>query len=168
MAPETARALIRPATVADLDGVVAIERISFSDPPWSRASFASLLGDPHAQFLVAILDGETRQRLGGYVVTWTVADEGDLSNLAVAPEIRHRGLGRRLLEAAITNARRSHVRSLYLEVRESNAIALRLYASRGFVHVGRRRRYYRQPVEDALILCLDVSAEPGTEAPVMP
>ena len=172
MAVEAAAVRIRPATAADLDGVLAIERVSFSDPPWSRASFASLVGDPQAQFLVATVEGADAvagQRPGrppiaavvGYVVTWVAADEGDLSNLAVVPEMRRRGLGGRLLDAAIERAQRAGVRALYLEVRESNATALRLYASRRFASVGRRQRYYRQPVEDALILCLDMSSLPA-------
>jgi ribosomal-protein-alanine N-acetyltransferase len=171
MAGEVAAARIRPATSADLDGVVAIERTSFSDPPWSRATFASLIGDPQGQFLVAIIEdpvtgaglpgSHSRSTVVGYVVTWVAADEGDLSNLAVAPQMRRRGLGGRLLDAAIDRARAAGVRALYLEVRESNTIALRLYASRRFAAVGRRQRYYRQPVEDALILCLDMSLPSG-------
>ncbi len=172
MAGEVTAARIRPATSADLDGVVAIERTSFSDPPWSRAAFASLIGDPQGQFLVAIIEdpatvaglpGSRSERsvVVGYVVTWVAAEEADLSNLAVAPQMRRRGLGGRLLDAAIDSARAAGVRALYLEVRESNAIALRLYASRRFAAVGRRQRYYRQPVEDALILCLDVSSPSG-------
>ena len=169
MMRETLAAHIRPATALDLDGVVAIERISFSDPPWSRSSFASLISDPHARFLVASVGGpedaigERRDFcsspavIAGYVVVSVAADEGDLSNLAVAPEMRRHGVGGRLLDAAIQSAHDAGVRALYLEVRESNAGALRLYASRGFAPVGRRQRYYRQPVEDALILCLDVS-----------
>ncbi len=174
MAAEVAAARIRPAISADLNGVVAIERTSFSDPPWSRAAFASLIGDPQGQFLVAIIEdppqdtvaglpgsAALRSTVAGYVVTWVAADEGDLSNLAVAPQMRRRGLGGRLLNAAIDSARAAGVRVLYLEVRESNAIALSLYASRRFVAVGRRQRYYRQPIEDALILCLDVSSPSG-------
>jgi ribosomal-protein-alanine N-acetyltransferase len=160
---------IRPASAADLDRVVAIERVSFSDPPWSRASFASLIDDPHAQFLVATVGSaeatagsrrlhSTGSVVAGYVVTWVAADEGDLSNLAVAPDLRRNGVGGQLLDAAIESARAAGVRALYLEVRESNAVALHLYASRGFGAVGRRQRYYRQPVEDALILCLDPSS----------
>jgi ribosomal-protein-alanine N-acetyltransferase len=172
MAAEAATVRIRPATAADLDGVLAIERVSFSDPPWSRASFAALIGDPQAHFLVATVEGAdamvgrgaghpVASAVVGYVVTWVAADEGDLSNLAVVPEMRRRGLGGRLLDAAIERARAAGVRALYLEVRESNATALRLYSSRRFASVGRRQRYYRQPVEDALILCLDVSSRPA-------
>jgi len=172
MAGEGLVVRIRRATTADLDGVLAIERVSFSDPPWSRAAFASLIGDPQAQFLVAIHEGPEplagqrggsppRSTVVGYVVTWVAGDEGDLSNLAVAPEMRRRGLGGRLLDAAIQSALAAGVRALYLEVRESNAIALRLYASRRFAAVGRRRRYYRQPLEDALILCVNLLTSPG-------
>jgi [ribosomal protein S18]-alanine N-acetyltransferase len=168
---------IRPATDRDLDGVVAIERVSFSDPPWSRSSFASLLGDPQVQFLVATLNDRgpgfgvlglgtnasagsvktSGSSIAGYVVTWVVFDQGDLSNLAVDPRLRRRGIGRRLLEAAIAGARVAGARALFLEVRESNAVALSLYSSRGFSQVGRRRGYYRQPVEDALVLRLDLT-----------
>jgi [ribosomal protein S18]-alanine N-acetyltransferase len=173
--------LIRPATGRDLDAIVAIERVSFSDPPWSRSSFASLLDDPQAQFFVATVKSAARDprsgmqteltdssvgpvpgsgdSIAGYVVTWVVFDQGDLSNLAVDPALRRRGIGRRLLEAAIAGARAAGARALFLEVRESNAAALGLYSSRGFTPVGRRRGYYRQPTEDALVLRLDLSRE---------
>jgi len=150
---------IRPATAADIDAIVAIERVAFSDPPWSRSSFVRLLKDPYVQFLVA----EAADPLGGppaaatvvgYVVTYVVVDEADISNLAVSPECRGRGVGRRLLEAAIAGVESVGVRTVYLEVRESNTVALRLYDSRGFGVVGRRSAYYRHPAEDALILRL--------------
>jgi ribosomal-protein-alanine N-acetyltransferase len=79
-------------------------------------------------------------------------DEGELANLAVAPELRSRGIGRLLLDAILQNATTRGVRQLYLEVRESNVAARGLYLGRGFEQVGRRKRYYRSPTEDALIL----------------
>jgi [ribosomal protein S18]-alanine N-acetyltransferase len=181
---------IRRATAADLDAVVAIERVSFSDPPWSRSSFAALLDDPQVQFLVTtVRDGVqdpgsgvrglapdsgavpvtgSGDGIAGYAVTWVVFDQGDLSNLAVDPGLRRRGIGRRLLEAAIDSARAAGAYALFLEVRESNAVALRLYASRGFSRVGRRRRYYRQPAEDALVLRLDLTGAAGASSRAAP
>src|SRR5207253_2646093 len=88
----------------------------------------------------------------GYVVAWFAADEGEIANLAVDPPARGRGLGAALLDAALAEASGRGVTAVYLEVRESNATARRLYASRGFVEVGRRRGYYRKPPEDAIVL----------------
>jgi ribosomal-protein-alanine N-acetyltransferase len=90
----------------------------------------------------------------GYLVAWFIMDEGEIANLAVAPEARSHGVGTLLLGTAIAMARRREVGTIYLEVRDSNAAARALYASHGFQEIGRRRRYYRRPVEDALVLRL--------------
>jgi ribosomal-protein-alanine N-acetyltransferase len=145
--------VLRPAREADIDAVQAIEQASFGDP-WNRSAFVELLDDPRVAFLIADAGGAVR----GYVVAWFVLDEGEIGNLAVASEARRQGLGARLLDGAIAAVRRSDVDTLYLEVRDSNAAARALYASRGFVEVGRRRDYYRRPKEDALVLRLDLAA----------
>jgi ribosomal-protein-alanine N-acetyltransferase len=174
MAAATAGETIRPATPADIDAVVAIERVAFSDPPWSRSAFVGLLRDPHVQFLVAVVADAGPREAGeagepavpvliGYVVTWVVVDEADLSNLAVSPGWRGRGVGRRLLVSALARVAAAGARTVYLEVRESNVVALRLYDSRGFVVVGRRSDYYRNPVEDALILRVTLPGSGGCE-----
>ena len=147
--------VMRPATAADLDAVVAIERVSFSDPPWSRRSFASLLDDPPVRFTVACAPAVV-----GYVVTWLVADEGEVANLAVAPDRRRQGIGQILLDEAMAGARTGGARSLYLEVRESNTAARALYGARGFRAVGRRPSYYRNPREDALLLRYQFASAP--------
>ena len=87
----------------------------------------------------------------GYIVLAHVVDEAEIANLAVAPEWRGRGVGALLVDDAVAAAMEGGARVLYLEVRESNAAAQALYRSRGFVVVGRRHRYYRNPVEDALL-----------------
>jgi len=141
---------VRRAIAADVDAVHAIERAAFSDP-WSRGSFVSLLSDPRVFFVVAAgADGE----VAGYAVAFFVVDEAELANLATAPSVRRRGAGGLLLDAVIREAGQRGTRELFLEVRESNAAARALYASRGFAEVGRRRGYYRRPVEDALVLRL--------------
>ena len=142
-----ADAALRAARLGDVDAVVAIERHSFADP-WSPSSFASLVGEPRVLFDVL----ETGGRVVGYSVVWTAADESELANLAVDPGARGRGFGARLLDAALAAAWGRGAATMYLEVRESNEVAQALYASRGFTQVGRRRRYYRRPVEDALVL----------------
>lgn len=144
---------LRRAAATDLDAVVAIERASFTDPPWSRDSFLALVDSPRAYFTVAC-ESLTDQVIG-YVVAWFVADEAEIANLAVTPDRRGRGVGSRLLDAALTAARLAGARVVHLEVRDSNAAARALYGSRGFGTVGRRRHYYRDPVEDALLLRRD-------------
>jgi ribosomal-protein-alanine N-acetyltransferase len=169
---------LRPATASDIDVIVAIERVAFSDPPWSRRSFVSLLGEPHVRFLVATerpgpasRSGDTAAAAGseavlGYVVTWVFADEAEIANLAVAAERRRRGIGRLLLDAAVAAAGMAGARALYLEVREANAAARALYASGGFKVVGRRAQYYRNPSEDALVLRLDMYQPASLVSPV--
>lgn len=148
---------IRRAAAADLDAVHAIERHAFSDP-WSRGSFAALLADPRVLFIVAVGPGDgaltAPGRLVGYAVATFVVDEAELANLATAPEARRQGVGGLLLDEVIRGAVTRGTRELFLEVRESNAAARALYGSRGFAQVGRRRGYYRRPVEDALVLRL--------------
>jgi ribosomal-protein-alanine N-acetyltransferase len=114
-----------------------------------------LLHDPRVAFLIADAGGVVL----GYVVAWFVLDEGEIGNLAVHADARRQGVGARLLDGAIAAVRKSDVDTLYLEVRDSNAAARALYASRGFVEVGRRRDYYRRPKEDALVLRLDLAAD---------
>ncbi len=142
-----AGAAIRPALASDLDGVVAIEAASFSDP-WTRGSFRTLVAVPHVYFPVV----EDAAGVTAFAIALFAADESELANLAVAPERRGRGLGARLLDEVMREAERRGARTMWLEVRESNAAARRLYAARGFVDAGRRRRYYADPVEDALVL----------------
>ncbi|MGH7622736.1 MAG: ribosomal protein S18-alanine N-acetyltransferase [Gemmatimonadaceae bacterium] len=145
---------LRLATHEDLGRVVALEHEAFSDA-WSRGSFEHLLGDTRALFVVAYDDDAVVQ---GYIVAWYVLDEGEIANLAVASTARRRGTGGMLLDAALATARARGAVAVYLEVRDSNERARSLYASRGFVQVTRRRRYYRDPIEDALVLKLDLPA----------
>jgi ribosomal-protein-alanine N-acetyltransferase len=143
---------IRRMEEADLDSVMEIECTAFSTP-WSRASFANLLGRDDASLWVAAVDGN----VVGYAVVWYVLREAELGNLAVASGWRRRGLGRTLLDWALEKARGRGVERIYLEVRASNRDAQELYERRGFLLVGVRRRYYRAPVEDARVMCLDLS-----------
>jgi [ribosomal protein S18]-alanine N-acetyltransferase len=144
---------LRLAQVGDLPRIAEIEALCFSDP-WSLRSFRAVLGDRRVYFALAEVAG----RVAGYVVAWFVHAEGEIANLAVAPEARGGRIGSALLDSAINAARGRGVATIYLEVRDSNSTARRLYASRGFVEVGRRRDYYRNPMEDALVLRANVAA----------
>ena len=140
---------LRRATEADLATVVEMERACYSDP-WPTTAFASLPDNKRVFFTVATT--AQARRIVGYAVAWYVMDEGELANLAVAPSHRGQGVGSALLDATLLDAMRRGVSQLYLEVRESNVRARKLYESRGFLEVTRRKGYYRSPVEDALIL----------------
>ena len=121
----------------------------FADP-WSTQDFSDCVASD-ALFLVA----ETGDTIGGYVVALDAADEGEILNLAVAPAGRRNGLGRALVEEILEALVARGVRQVYLEVRESNAPARALYAAQEFREVGRRKQYYRRPVEDAIVLRRD-------------
>lgn len=140
---------LRRAGISDLADVSALERACYGDP-WPASAFASLPDNSRVYFALARRDG--RGPLLGYVVAWYVLDEGELANLAVAPQARGQGIGRALLDAMLADARTRGTALVYLEVRESNVAARQLYSSRDFVEVGRRKGYYRSPTEDALIL----------------
>jgi [ribosomal protein S18]-alanine N-acetyltransferase len=120
----------------------------FADP-WSTQDFRDCIA--FALFLVA----EAEDKILGYVVALDAADEGEILNLAVAEDGRRRGLGRALVAAIVGALTERGVRQVYLEVRESNAPARALYSEFGFREVGRRKAYYRRPVEDAMVLRLD-------------
>ena len=145
----TVDASFRSAGLNDVPTVVEIERAAFSDP-WSDTTFRDLLTLRHAIFLVAVED--VRQMVCGYVIAAVVAGEAEILNLAVASDTRGRGLGGRLLDAALGIVHERGAQDVFLEVRESNVSALALYSSRGFSALTRRVKYYRNPVEDALVL----------------
>jgi ribosomal-protein-alanine N-acetyltransferase len=142
----------RPLGEADLDRVAAIERAAFTDP-WPRRSFEELLAQPHVR-AVAVEDEEGR--LTGYALFSLVAGEGEILNLAVDPAVRRRGLGRGLLAAVLDAMRAAGTTAVFLEVRQSNDAAQRLYAGVGFRSVALRRAYYRNPTEHAVTMTLQL------------
>ena len=138
---------IVPMTKDHTAQVAGLETRCFSDP-WSEASIRGELDNPLSLWLVA-LEGDT---VAGYVGSQAVLDEADIMNVAVSPEYRRTGVAKALLEALQTALTARGVHSLTLEVRASNEPARALYASVGYVQVGRRPNYYHKPREDALIL----------------
>jgi ribosomal-protein-alanine N-acetyltransferase len=139
---------LRPARSADLGQVLAIEERSFSDP-WPRAALLSeLQADQMRMPMVAERDG----RVVAYLMAWQVVDHLHVLNLAVAKEQRRLGIGSQLLLAALREAIARGLRIATLEVRPSNTAARAFYEQHGFVVVGRRRRYYADTGEDAIIM----------------
>ena len=137
-------------TAAHVSQVARLETLCFSDP-WSENSVAGELNNPLAHWLVA-LEGDT---VAGYIGSQTVLDETDMMNVAVHPEHRRKGIAEALVKALVADLQEIGSHALTLEVRASNDGAIALYQKLGFDQVGRRRNYYRNPREDALILRLE-------------
>ena len=137
---------------SDLDGVMAIEEVSFPTP-WSRAMF---IEDFPRDFSDTIVAAETDDEVLGYAVCWTIAGESHLLNIAVHPARRGQGIGRALLSECIRHAARAGASLIYLEVRADNDAAQRLYRSMGFEFRGIRKGYYTDTGEDAVILDREV------------
>ena len=138
---------LRPMTSSDVREVARIETTAFSTP-WSERTFRSLLHRSGVELWVA----EWEDQLAAYAILWKVLDEGELANIAVRKDLRGRGIGSGLLSRILKVAEDSGVRSLYLEVRESNRVAREMYARRGFQEIGVRKGYYEGPREDARVL----------------
>lgn len=139
---------IVPMTADHLDAVAELERICFS-VPWSRKMLAEELDNELSAFLVALND---EGQVAGYAGLQVVLDEGYITNVAVRPECRRRGVAGKLLQVFLDFARGNQLAFLTLEVRASNYDAIALYGSRGFRSVGRRKNYYEHPREDAIIM----------------
>ena len=131
----------------DVPEVMAIDRLSFPTP-WSEIAYRSEISNAAAYYLVARLG----ERMVGYGGAWMVIDEAHVTTLGVDPEFRGRKIGERLLAALLLEARRRDVRRASLEVRESNQAARALYEKYGFVPVARRRGYYSDNGEDAIVM----------------
>ena len=138
---------IIPMTDAHVDAVADLEAICFADP-WSANSVASELTNPLSCWLVAL----EADNVVGYIGSQTVMGETDMMNVAVHPDHRRKGIAVSLIHALVRKLKECESHCLTLEVRASNAPAIALYEKLGFTEAGRRRNYYRNPKEDALIL----------------
>lgn len=139
--------LVRRMTEQDLDRVMAIEQQAFT-LPWSRQSYMGELKNQFATYLVC----DREAQLAGYVGIWVVFEEAHITNIAVDPKWRGQGLGRVLMEEAEKVARQKKALRILLEVRPSNHAALSLYESMGYMETGRRKEYYSDNGEDAIIM----------------
>ena len=124
-----------------------IERECFSRP-WTAEQLKSQMRDAQHEFIAAVDGG----RVLGYVGLMYVLDEGYISNVAVHPDARRQGIGDALIDALAAKAAELELAFLTLEVRESNAPAIALYAKHGFHPVGKRKNYYDAPKEDAVLM----------------
>ena len=130
-----------------MSAVAALETICFSDP-WSENSVSSELKNKLSLWLVA----EENGTVAGYIGSQTCGEESDVMNVAVHPDFRRRGIAEALVNALVAELKAIGSHCLTLEVRASNVPAIALYEKMGFSEIGRRKNYYRNPREDALIL----------------
>jgi ribosomal-protein-alanine N-acetyltransferase len=144
------RIRIRDASNRDLAQIVEIERLSF-DNPWSRDSFLRELSLPFSRTTVAVTTDGLREIVAGYLCRWLVADECHILNVAVHPTARRAGVGARLMDNAIGEAKREQARFVTLEVRRTNVAARSLYRKLGFEERRLRRNYYGSG-EDAIVM----------------
>ena len=143
--------MVREMVPEDISGVLEIERQCFSDP-WSYEMIEKGLKSSLDTWLVLWEEG-----VMGYCVFRIVADECELLRIAVRPEFRGRGLSKKLMDQMVFYSRQKDVKSIFLEVRESNDRARNLYRSYGFVEEGIRKHYYLNPCENAVIMvCRDI------------
>ena len=138
-----------PGAEADIDAVVTLENESFSNP-WPRDTLVWELTNSDVTRVYLLRDAEDRAI--AFCITWIIFDELHINTLAVGSAHRRQGLATFLLKEVMADAARDGARRATLEVRESNTAALELYARLGFRVTARRRDYYTNPVEDALIL----------------
>ncbi len=129
-----------------LPDVLQVEKESFSHP-WTEAMFREEMNGAFSVYRVAESDGKAVAYMG----MWILADEGHITNVAVGAAYRKQGIGGALIDDFIKLAQEKGLCLMTLEVRESNEKAIRLYASRGFVPVGRRKKYYEN-TEDAILM----------------
>jgi ribosomal-protein-alanine N-acetyltransferase len=141
--------VIRSLVKNDLSEILRIERNSFPDP-WSENKFLEEFKLKFSYLYVAVLDN----RPCGYIVLRHINDEGNIMNLAVCPECRRQGIGRKLINRIIDLARNKKIHSIFLEVRTKNIPAIRLYESFGFKTYTTRKKYY--PDDDALLMGVQV------------
>ena len=139
---------VRAANASDLPAILEIEQQAPTAAHWRRSDYEAALSDSRHLLLAA--EGEDAQVLG-FIVASTAAQEWELENIAVTPAVRRRGIGSALIIALIARAQMAGALEIRQEIRVSNLAAQRLGQAAGFEQEGRRRGYYRNPEEDALL-----------------
>lgn len=157
---------LRAMAPSDLAEIVMIERDSYS-VPWTEQTFRGLVDRPDADAVSAVHEAA----VVGFAIAWSVGDQAELGNVAVARDWRRLGIGERLVRDIVARLSRRGVREVFLEVRVGNEAARRLYERLGFVEIGRRKSYYVRPVEDAIVMRKRIRsrrADGGPWTPLIP
>jgi ribosomal-protein-alanine N-acetyltransferase len=147
--------LARPATAADLDRLLVLEKVCFPEDPWTRGMLTDELTRPGGIFVVL---EEPGRPVVGFAIGWAILDELHVLQVAVDPRERRRGLGRRLMEHLHAEAARSEV--AWLEVRADNPAAIGLYEAFAYERIALRRRYYEDGC-DAVVMRRPLAGPPA-------
>ena len=142
--------IVRRMTVEDVPAAHEIDVLSFTLPWPERSLRFDVTDNPAARCWVAEMDG----RIVGVLILWMIVDEAHIATIAIHPDFRHQGIGKKLLEAALDSAYNEGAQSALLEVRAGNQAAIKMYETFGFETVGRRERYYKDNFEDAILMTL--------------
>jgi len=155
---------IRSATIADIPSIMELERQSATAAHWTEEQYRQAFHQEGVGRLVVVAAEDSPPATSahqarnhadtgplGFLVAQHLTPEWELENIVVASAARRKGLGKRLLDAWLTAARETNSSSVFLEVRESNAAARSLYEKAGFEPTGRRKSYYKNPPEDAVL-----------------
>lgn len=140
---------IKKMTQEDIDGVIKIEASAYGDHHWSKDSFMSEISNDLAHYY-ALYNSDNV--LAGYAGCWHIMEEAHITTIAIAPEYRKRYYGQALLKRVIDDCYKEKIKYITLEVRESNEPAINLYSKYGFTSFGKRKGYYQDNNEDALIM----------------
>jgi len=147
MDKDTSNIEIRKMKPGDIDGIASVEAISFTNP-WSKQMFLDELKNPLALYYVAVCG----EKIVAYAGLWIIADEGHITNIAVDPSWRRQQIASAMMRKLLEAADERGLRALTLEVRAGNQPAISLYRKFGFQVEGRRKAYYSDNQEDALIM----------------
>lgn len=138
---------LRPATAADLPALLALERSAPTAAHWTDAAYQQLFTD-ETRYVTIVMDDDY---LRGFLVARNLGPEWEIENIVITEEAQRQGLGSRLVQELLDRAQAQAAQAVFLEVRESNLAACGLYSKLGFVESGRRKSYYGNPPEDALL-----------------
>jgi ribosomal-protein-alanine N-acetyltransferase len=149
--------VIREATLADIPRLLALAEASETAAHWSAPQYEAIFtsDSPPRRLLVAV-EGGARAVIIGFAVAHCIGDEWEVENIVVAAHCRRQGIAQQLMQLLTSRARFARATSIFLEVRESNLPARQLYAMLGFTECARRAGYYTNPLEDALVLRLEL------------
>jgi len=151
---------VRTMAEEDLQAVEAISEASPEAAQWGLSAYRMLLAEPARG---CVLVGEQERSVVGFLCFRILGTEAEVLNLAVLPSSRRRGVGSEMLEQAVREVSARGATRLFLEVRKSNVPAIRLYERHGFVAVGMRPGYYKDPPDDAVVLARGLRAASGIE-----
>jgi len=131
----------------DLDQILEVSSLSLKES-WSKSSFFNELSNSLARYMIA----EINNKIVGFAGVWIIVDEGHITNIAVHPDFRGQGIGEKLVLSLLNQACNWTINAFTLEVRDSNIIAQNLYKKLSFIEEGRRKNYYSDNNEDAIIM----------------